>query len=164
MRTCQTCQQCLPDVAFRPSTLEGHEGKMVCRECLNRAYKAYSQNPEVHLRRLLKRRSPEEREKARQLRKAWYIRTRDRRARGKTDPFRDEARRLLKDAVRRGGLAKPDHCEGCGQQFPKTKIHGHHDDYSKPLQVRWLCASCHGIAHRAPLPGTLRSQELDRAS
>ena len=34
-------------------------------------------------------------------------------------------------------------CEVCGD--PKTD--GHHDDYTKPLQVRWLCRKHHAAAH-----------------
>lgn len=36
-------------------------------------------------------------------------------------------------------------CEVCGE--PRT--HGHHDDYEKPLQVRWLCTRHHREIHGA---------------
>lgn len=34
-------------------------------------------------------------------------------------------------------------CEVCG----KKKVQAHHDDYSKPLEVRWLCAKHHAEHH-----------------
>lgn len=43
---------------------------------------------------------------------------------------------------RRGKLA-PGPCERCGDPAEK-----HHDDYSQPLQVRWLCRPCHLELHR----------------
>lgn len=40
-------------------------------------------------------------------------------------------------------------CEVCG----KDKTHGHHDDYSKPLEVRWLCPYHHRKLHPAEHKG-----------
>ncbi|MFC3331681.1 hypothetical protein ACFOEM_04310 [Paenalcaligenes hominis] len=37
-------------------------------------------------------------------------------------------------------------CEVCG----KSKVDAHHDDYSKPLEVRWLCRE-HHMQHHARL-------------
>lgn len=35
-------------------------------------------------------------------------------------------------------------CEVCGA----AKVHGHHDDYTKPLELRWLCPKHHSEHHR----------------
>lgn len=55
------------------------------------------------------------------------------------------ARQLLNAAVRRGEVAKLDSCERCGAT---GKLHGHHWSYELPLDVKWLCPPCHGLAHR----------------
>ena len=61
-------------------------------------------------------------------------------------PAGPRAHKRVYDAVRAGRLERPDKCEGCGLE---KRLHAHHDDYSKPLKVRWLCGSCHRLAHRA---------------
>jgi len=49
----------------------------------------------------------------------------------------------VNNALRKGTIAKGP-CETCG----KEPAHGHHDDYLKPLEVRWLCRSCHTLWHK----------------
>lgn len=44
-------------------------------------------------------------------------------------------------AIRNGSLVRPASCEECGQVSPR--IHAAHRDYSRRLDVRWLCVSCH---------------------
>ena len=64
------------------------------------------------------------------------------RSRAKNGSPKAPAHCAVRRAVRRGELV-PQPCETCGT----TPTHGHHDDYSKPLDVRWLCRSCHYKAH-----------------
>lgn len=50
----------------------------------------------------------------------------------------------VRKALARGDLVK-EPCRVCG----KTRVHAHHDDYSKPLKVEWLCAFHHRKHHEA---------------
>lgn len=55
------------------------------------------------------------------------------------------ARRQLQRAVRLGTISRPGHCTAC----PAICVpEGHHPDYTKPLQVNWLCRKCHRKLHR----------------
>ena len=60
------------------------------------------------------------------------------------NPIKRKARTAVGNAVRDGRLDKPDQCEECDSTF---RVEGHHDDYSKPLEVRWLCSVCHKQWH-----------------
>ncbi len=63
-------------------------------------------------------------------------------------PDRSRARQRVQEAVKTGRLVKPHACERCGF-IPKrvSEIHGHHADYSRPLDVEWLCERCHRAEH-----------------
>lgn len=59
------------------------------------------------------------------------------------------AYRLLQRALWHRHIARPETCEQCGARPEYDRLQGHHDDYTKPLDVRWLCRSCHGRHHGA---------------
>jgi rubrerythrin len=56
------------------------------------------------------------------------------------------ARWRVKQAIRDGRLRRLP-CEVCG-----SLSEAHHADYSKPLDVRWLCRKHHGEIHRITYP------------
>ena len=56
-----------------------------------------------------------------------------------------KAHSALNNAVRDGKIIKPLLCSVCNEE---KKLHGHHDDYSKPLDVEWMCSICHKAFHR----------------
>ena len=68
----------------------------------------------------------------------------------KRNPEKASAHRKVSRAIKAGKLVRQP-CEVC----QSLETHAHHDDYSKPLDVRWLCPDHHGktrILHRLPLP------------
>ena len=52
---------------------------------------------------------------------------------------------IVGNAIRDKKLLK-EPCKVCGST---ERVHAHHDDYSKPLDVRWLCAAHHRQWHAA---------------
>lgn len=59
-----------------------------------------------------------------------------------------KAHNIVGRAKRNGTLVPPSTCEHCGKQ---VRLEAHHPDYSKPLEVIWLCIRCHdrleGVIH-----------------
>lgn len=59
------------------------------------------------------------------------------------DTTRERARLAVIIAVRMGLLEKH-HCEQCEIRAGRPpKVQAHHDDYNRPLDVRWLCQKHH---------------------
>lgn len=58
-------------------------------------------------------------------------------------PEKARARRLVHLAVKSGQIIRQP-CVQCGS----IRSEGHHPDYAKPLEVVWLCCSCHARVHR----------------
>lgn len=55
-------------------------------------------------------------------------------------PYKQHARILMNHELKKGHIKKPDKCEKCNEE---KKLEGHHMDYSKPLEVIWVCRPCH---------------------
>lgn len=63
----------------------------------------------------------------------------------KRNPQKYRAHQAVKYAIRVGKLVRPNTCQRCGSE---RSIHAHHEDYSKKLDVLWLCHACHVDVHR----------------
>lgn len=65
-------------------------------------------------------------------------------------PEKLAAKKILRSAVRYGKIVKPAACEECMAAVTDPhRLHGHHHDYSKPLDVVWVCQPCHVNEHKA---------------
>lgn len=62
-----------------------------------------------------------------------------------------KAQKIIAKEIERGRL-QPKPCEECGYEGTakdgRNAVHAHHDDYGKPLDVRWLCQPCHHEWHK----------------
>lgn len=57
---------------------------------------------------------------------------------------KQQAHSMTNYAIATGKLV-PQACASCGFAFA---VEAHHEDYSKPLSITWLCKPCHGERHR----------------
>lgn len=76
------------------------------------------------------------------------------------DPQKMRARQITIAAIKRGDLERPDRCERCRA---KTETQAHHFDYSRPLEVAFLCAKCHARRHMGPREISRPDPDLYRA-
>ena len=112
-----------------------------CARCLHREYQRnwYQGKTLDERRAMIAGRNPET------VRRA----ERNRYRRRKGSPI-NVANYTLNNAIRDGRIQRGP-CEICGAT---EKVHGHHDDYSKPLDVRWLCEQDHLLWHALLQPVT----------
>ena len=127
--TCKKCGVEQPVDSFYPH-------RRVCKKCHNTASSRWRQaNPEraATIYQQWVAANPE-RVKIRNLR--WQL----------SNPDRLAAHRALNNAVLAGKVSKPSVCSRC--DTPTWPLHGHHKDYTKPLDATWLCPQCHSAAHK----------------
>lgn len=130
MKTCFKCgaEKPLSEFYKHAKMADGHLNK--CKECTKTDVKVRRQaNPAVQ----------EYDRKRGNRQNAEYLR----RYRAE-NPKKYRAHQMVGRAVKEGTLVKLDKCEVCANGLG---IEGHHDDYDKPLEVRWLCSRCHSLWH-----------------
>ena len=130
MKTCFKCEKTKPLTEFykHPQMADGRVNK--CKECNKKDVRENRKNKVEYYREYDKRRGNRQTKEYRDWYRATY-------------PRKCSARTAVGNAVRDGYLF-PQPCEECGNV---DNIHAHHDDYSKQLDVRWLCAACHKAWH-----------------
>ena len=62
----------------------------------------------------------------------------------KNNAQKRRAHYAVANAIKRGAMFRPTTCQKCGNT---AALDAHHEDYSAPLDVKWLCRSCHFNAH-----------------
>lgn len=135
MKTCFKCGETKDFTEFykHPRMADGHLGK--CKECTKKdVNKRYYSEPEK-IKDYEKKRQQTRERRENKLKYQKISRT------NHSDKYL--ARCMVSNAIRDGRLTKQP-CEVC----EAVKAEAHHDDYSKPLEVRWLCLKHHRQHHK----------------
>lgn len=136
---CKTIKS-LSEFYKHPLMTDGHLNK--CKECTkNDAIKHRNKNLEK-IRAYDRERSkkPERIKAASEITKAWRA----------EDKRRTICHSTVANAIRSGKLVRSP-CIRCGEK----KSIAHHEDYDKPLEIMWLCQSCHKQRHKEILKDQL---------
>jgi hypothetical protein len=136
-KTCIKCEVLKDITCFYKHKMmsDGHLGK--CKECCKKDQLATRNANLEYYREYDRRRSLEH------DRKEQYL--------NKTRRMRDDhqgmqkAHNAVARALAKGSLIRPDKCSRCEAV---EYIQGHHDDYSKPMEIMWLCPLCHANRHK----------------
>lgn len=143
---CTGCkeQRLLEDFAVNPSRPSGRSGW--CKFCHRADGVKRRQDPEYRERQAHQAKIWRETPFGRELHRLSAARERTK------FPEKVIARRKVRDAVAAGRLKRLP-CF-CGE----SKTEAHHQDYSKPLEVEWLCPKHHAALRKSSLCQTIQSQ------
>lgn len=133
MKACSVCSQTKPLDGFGVRSASPDGRTAACRDCLKERDRArYPKERSTRLRRMRDYAAGPGKDKCNAAKRNWIERNQEKRA----------AHILLNNALRSGRIERKP-CEVC--ESPDTEAH--HDDYTKPLDVRWLCDEHHKQHH-----------------
>ena len=149
VKVCTSCGAGKPldDYYRHPAMADGYLGK--CKECHKRDvktnrrgrieyYRAYDRSRADEITRLTARmeyaKSPQGATKLAAGATRWR----------QQNPAKRKAHIIVSNAIRDGKLTRMP-CEICFSDNGQA----HHSDYSKSLEVRWLCVGCHSLIHKS---------------
>lgn len=153
MKYCRRCSETKSIAEFNNSRSARDGLDTYCRVCRRAIVTEWRTNNlkksrafgRVHKQKERDRKGPEQ---VRREWKDWYDNNTDHRRQyqqARNDTYKKRAHNVVLNALRRGKLARPSACSECGK---KCRPDAHHPDHSKPLEVIWLCRSCHVLVEQ----------------
>jgi len=132
---CSKCKKWLSEIDYYGDRRTPNKLKAQCKTCHSQSNIATRdiENTKRINREYMRRarKSNPQKFKRRERLSAYY--------RPKTE--KTKGREILNSALKSGKVIKPTNCSQCGKI---RKLTAHHSDYSKPIEVIWLCYECHG--------------------
>lgn len=117
MKKCEKCKKQLPKESFYKNKYKKDGIASTCKNCMKNYLNEYKTRKDWREKR--------------------YLQTVLYR---KTFPDRYRAYAKVNNGKRDGKVKQTEACEHCGK---KIRLEAAHTDYSKPLDVIWLCRKCH---------------------
>lgn len=126
------CQRCGTGIVITERMLKHSNYR--CAKCASAMYREWTiRNRERHNAKC---------KKFRQSEKGKAMVAANTRRQRRLHPEKYKARMAVQSALRNGTLQKRP-CEDCCD----ISAEAHHDDYGKPLEIKWLCGPCHRKRH-----------------
>ena len=148
MKICTKCNQEKNESEFQIRRASNDGLTARCKKCLSEYDKSRANNPNRVAARREYQKTEAYRLSCRAASKKYSKEHGDKRLE-QTRRYREKNEKKYKChgivgyAMKCGYLVR-ENCEACGS----ANTHAHHDDYSKPLDVRWLCSLCHKKWHK----------------
>jgi hypothetical protein len=157
MRKCQKCNETKPLEEFHKNKSRPLGRNYVCIPCTSAYSREYVRRSDAKIKAAARSKKYHATDHARE-RTRRYDKSEQRMAYKKTynkSKSHVESRAKIAKRLRVEGKTKAHKlvfhrltkqpCERCGSTI---RVHGHHEDYSKPLEVMWLCPIHHAERHR----------------
>ena len=121
----------LSEFYVHPQMADGYLNK--CKECNKKDVQENYELRREYYREYDRKRN--KKEKRLQLRRNYHIENNE----------KIKTHQLVHQAIKKGNIIKPENCQICGLH---TKfLDAHHHDYTKPLDVIFVCRKCHLNIH-----------------
>lgn len=133
-KICSHCRERKPMANFNKNRSEKDGYHHDCKQCVKMCNRRYYEKNREKLLKQNKAYSKTEKGKLSESKGTKKFR--------ENNPEKKKAKEMARYATITGKLKKQP-CEICGD----PKVQRHHEDYSKPLEVRWLCAKHHAEIH-----------------
>ena len=140
LKVCAACKSTKPTTDFYRDKYTSDRLGCYCKPCAKSKGRTgyYRHREKILAQKAERRKEPEWHSLQKPSLEAYRLRNMD----------KVNARQKTRRALAKGKIQKLP-CETCGN----ARSYPHHHDYSKPLEVHWLCYSCHGKEHRTSPEG-----------
>jgi hypothetical protein len=145
MKTCFKCHQTKPLNEFYQHKMMGDGHLNKCKSCTKNDARERERKLRITDLNWVEKELERQRIKSQKRREDGYlspVQNLAKSAWAAKNRHKRKAHNAVRNAVRNGKII-PSPCEICGSE----QAEAHHDDYSKPLDVRWLCKKHHMQVH-----------------